>query len=151
MKNKNRTYLLLVAVVAVWGTIGYKLYSNMNTAVEKTTVIANTDFKRIHAEKGEQRTIQPDYRDPFLGKIYKKKVKKAPVKKVVKKAPVVFPPVQYIGIISGNINSFIIQINGRQEIFKKGQTFQGITLKKGNEKNIVIQFKGASKTMQRMQ
>lgn len=151
MKNKNRTYLLLVAVVAVWGTIGYKLYSNMNPHVEKTKVIANTDFKRIQTSKGEQRTIQPDYRDPFLGKIYRKKTPAKPIKNTVKKPPVVFPPIQFVGFISGNTDSFIIQINGRQEIFKKGQTYQEVTLKKGDAKRIVIQYKRASKTILRMQ
>ncbi len=151
MKNRNRTYLLLVAVIAVWGTIGYRLFSGMNPSTPESAVVTNTDFKRIYTEKGELKTIQPDYRDPFLGKVYRKKKKQVPVKRVVKKNPIVFPPIQYIGIISGNTNSFIIQINGRQEIFRKDQTIQGVTLKKGDEKNIVIQFKGESKIVQRMQ
>ncbi|MDT7831229.1 hypothetical protein RQM59_02500 [Flavobacteriaceae bacterium S356] len=151
MKNKNRTYILLVAVTAVWGTIGYKLYSNMNPSTEKAMVIANTDFKRIQTSKGEQRTIQPDYRDPFLGKIYRKKVRPTTKKKTIKKDPIIFPPIEFIGIISGNTNSFIIQINGQQEIFKKGQTHQGVMLQKGDTKSVIIRYKGASKTITRMQ
>jgi len=151
MKNKNRTYLLLAAVVAVWGTIGYKLYSNMNPTTSKTAVVANTDFNRIQTKKGERKEIQPDYRDPFLGKIYRKKVQPKPVKKAIKKDPVMFPPIQFIGVISGKKTSYIIQINGQQEIFKTGQTQQGITLKKGTAKSVLISYKGISKTIIRMQ
>ena len=151
MKNKNRTYILLVAVAAVWGTIGYKLYSNMNPSTEKAAIIANTDFERIQTQKGEQRAIQPDYRDPFLGKIYRKRVQPKTIKKTIKKDPIIFPPIQFIGVISGNTNSFIIQINGQQEIFKKGQAHQGVTLQKGDMKSVTIRFKGTSKTITRMQ
>lgn len=151
MKNKNRTYLLLAAVVAVWGTIGYKLYSNMNPTTTKTSVVANTDFKRIETKKGDQREIQPDYRDPFLGKIYRRKVQPKVVKKTIKKDPVPFPPIQFIGVISGKTTSYIIQINGSQEIFKIGQTHQEITLKKGTNKSVLISYKGTSKTIIRMQ
>lgn len=145
MKNKNRTYLLLVAVIAVWGTIGYKLFVGMNPSPIRTKTISNVDFKKVETKKGERIVIQPDYRDPFLGKIYRKKVKKPIIKKVPKKPPVVFPLVQFIGIVSGSETSYILQINGRQEIFKIGETYQEITLQKGSERSVLIRYKGASK------
>lgn len=138
-------------MAAVWGTIAYKLFVGMNPPDIETQTITGVDFKRIQTTKGERITIQPDYRDPFLGKIYRKKAPVKTKKRVPKKPPVVFPPVQFIGIVAGNDVSYIIQINGKQEIFKIGETYQGITLKKGSERTIQIRYKGASKKVPLLQ
>ncbi|QMU65039.1 MAG: hypothetical protein GKR88_12580 [Flavobacteriaceae bacterium] len=147
MNKKNKTYILLIAVAAVWGTIGYRIYSNMNPVSPAIQPVQNIGFKKIKPKQVDRIEIQPDYRDPFLGKIYKKKTptrKKTPVK--VKPA-VVFPPIQFIGLIEGTTVSYIIEVNGHQEIFKIEQTFQQVTLKKAKDKNITIVYQGALKTI----
>ncbi len=122
----------------------------MNPTIPQIKTAEITKFKRVDTKKVERIDIQPDYRDYFLGKLYRKKKKIKPVKKTVT-PPVIFPPINFIGIIEGTTTSYIIQINGRQEIFKKGQTFQGITLKRVKNKSIIIKYKGASKTILRTQ
>lgn len=145
MNKKNRTYLLVIAVIVVWGTIAYKLFSNSNPDLPKTSVAGEINFKRIQSQPLEKIVIQPDYRDPFLGKLYRKKKPARTVKKVVKKPTVVFPQVLFIGFIEGAAKSYILQINGRQEIFAIGQTFQDITLKSVQDNEIVITYKGESR------
>lgn len=147
MNKKNRTYILITAVVAVWGTIGYKIYSNLNPSMPNTKAVGETQFKRIEKRASEKIEIQPNYRDPFLGKLYREKKKTVKVKKTVRKDPVQFPPMNFIGIIEGKSTSYIIQINNQQEIFKLGQTFQGVTLKSAKSKEITVKYKGVLKTI----
>lgn len=145
MNKKNKTYLLIIAVIAVWGTIGYQLYMNMNPSVPQVQVTEETTFDKIQTKQQRKIEIAPDYRDPFLGKLYRKEKKKLPVKRQPKKIPVIFPKIEFIGLIEGNKKSYIIQINGSQEIFEIGQTFQGVTLKKAKNKSIIISYKKAPK------
>ena len=72
MKNKKNIYILLPAVILIWGLLGYRIFSGLkpsNTAEEKLTVRA---FKPQELKESEPFTISTDYRDPFLG-TYKKK------------------------------------------------------------------------------
>jgi hypothetical protein len=135
----------MIAVIAVWGTIGYQIYSNMNPSTPEKQTIGVTEFNKIQTKQVRKIEISPDYRDPFLGKLYRKKKKTQPVQKQSKKVPVIFPQIDFIGLIEGSTKSYIIQINRRQEIFKVGQTFQGVTLKKAKNKSIIITYKKASK------
>ncbi|MFY0602966.1 MAG: hypothetical protein JXQ93_03385 [Flavobacteriaceae bacterium] len=148
MNKKNKTYILIIAVAAVWGTIGYKIYSNLNPEIPKKEIVGEVEFNRIQTKAVNKIEIKPDYRDPFLGKLYKRPVKKNTKKVKVKKEPVQFPPIDFIGIIKGATTSYIIQINGQQEIFKPGQTYQGVMLKRAKAKNITVIYKGVLKTIQ---
>jgi hypothetical protein len=147
MNKKNRTYILIIAVVAVWGTIGFKIYSNLNPSMPKAKAVGEIQFKRIEKKASEKIEIQPNYRDPFLGKLYKEKKRTVKTKKIVHKDPVQFPPINFIGLIEGKSVSYIIQINNQQEIFKLGQTFQGVTLKSAKSKEVTVKYKGKSKTI----
>ena len=146
MTKNQKTYLLLAAVVIVWGAIGYQVYSHYTPDVPDLPTNISQKFVPDKTQKVENYTIQPDYRDPFLGKIYKKP--KPKVKKVVRKPKpqVVFPNISYNGIIKGaNENAFIISINGSQEIFQKGKVMKGVELVKGDGNEITVKFKGITK------
>ena len=143
MSKNQKTYLLLLAVALVWGAIGYQIYSRYNpdTPVVETQ-IAST-FIPNKKKEVENYTINPDYRDPFLGKIYRKP--KPKVKQAVQKPQVVFPPITYNGIIKGETKAFIISINGQEEIFKLKQVIKGVELIRGNDNEIIIKYQGERK------
>ena len=144
MSKNQKTYLLLIVLVLVWGAIGYEIYSYMSPEEDELSMISSTKYIPPKSEKAVEYTIQPDYRDPFLGKIYRKKVAKKKVKKL-SKAAVIFPNIRYNGIIKGAKNAYIITINGTQEIFQLKQSFKGITLVRANDVEIVLEYQKETK------
>ena len=81
MKTKKKTYLLLVLVVAVWGTIGYKVVSALNPElpeIKQQSFVENINFKID--TKVDTFSVKLVNRDPFLGTLLKKEVKKLVVK-----------------------------------------------------------------------
>lgn len=143
MTKNQKTYALLFTVVVVWGAIGFQLYKHYNPAPVETHIGEVPKFIPQQGEKQVGYAIQPDYRDPFLGKIYKKKVA---VKKTKKPKPKVnFPPIVFNGEIKGNQKLYIISINGKQEIFKLRQSIQGIQLIKASARSVVLKYQGVRK------
>jgi len=148
VKNKKNIYFLIPAVLLIWGVIGYRIVKSINpTPPDTTHRVAVVDFKPKAMVVSKPYTIKADYRDPFLGTMATNKKK---IKRVVQKKPVVFPPVQYVGFIApiGKKKSpvFILKINGQQELLKKRETAQELQLFSGNQKEVVLKYKGVKKT-----
>ena len=79
MSKNQKTSLLLLAVVLTWGAIGFQIYSRYYPEIPELRKPKTQKFAVENTCNGESYTIQPDYRDPFLGKMYQKpqpKVKK---------------------------------------------------------------------------
>lgn len=151
MNSKLKTYILLVAVLAIWGVIGYKIMGAVNpnsvTVAQKNSLEAFTPKKIRDLDTF---TIQPVERDPFLGHLYIKKKPKPRVVKTSVKKELVWPSILYHGVISnqgGKEALYIVSINGQQQILKTGQSIDGVTLKKANKTEIQISFKGKRKTI----
>ena len=152
MKNKKNIYILLTAVLLVWGLLGYRILSTVNPSNKKQqTVAASNNFKPQRLQESETFIINTDYRDPFLGTLAKKKevkIKKAigTVSKVPK-AP--FPIIVYKGLVSPKGNQqqvFLINIDGRQYFFKKNNTHNEVKLLRGSNKQVVLKFQGQQQT-----
>ncbi len=148
MKNKKNIYFLIPTVLLIWGIIGYKIVKSINPSQPNaTTRVAIADFKPKELVVSKPYTINANYRDPFLGSIATNKKK---VKRVVQKKSIVFPSVQYVGFIApiGKKKSpvFILKIYGQQELLKKRETAQELQLVSGNQKEIVLKYKGVKKT-----
>ena len=67
MKNKTKTYLLIILVLAIWGAIGYQIVSAVNP---ETSKIVKQDFAISFNPKIETEvdtfSIQMANKDPFL-------------------------------------------------------------------------------------
>ena len=65
LNKKSKTYLLILAVLSIWGTIGYKFFSTYNPVVpvldKQNTVMAF----QPQTIKTDTFTIQQLQRDPF--------------------------------------------------------------------------------------
>jgi hypothetical protein len=147
MKKNHKTYLLLAAVVIVWGAIGFQIYRYYAPESEEIPVTTSQKFIPEKTEITKDYTITPDYRDPFLGKLYRKPTPKKKKKIIPKPKPqVIFPNITYNGIIQGTgQNTFIISINGKQEIFQKGQVMKGVELLRGSANEITVKYQGETK------
>ena len=151
MKNIKSIYILIPAVLLVWGIIGYRIFSGIVPSQKKSEEIAMlTPFRPKKTMKKEVFELILDYRDPFLGALSIRE------KKIIKPKPrvkdsIVFPDIHYKGIFSSSNKSntiFLIAIEGKQEMFKKHETHQQVKLLKGDKKKITIKYKTEKKTYQ---
>lgn len=152
MKKQHKTYLLLIAVLVIWGMIGYQIYTRLNPPIpELEDIEIETSFKRKKVAEPVFYEISEPYRDPFLGGIPQKKIVTAPKKVIQKISNVMFPPIKYHGELKGaNGKSYIISVYNNQEIFKIGTTIQQITLLKATENEVVLKFEKETKTFQKL-
>tara|TARA_R110002096_G_scaffold421590_1_gene627444 strand:+ start:3559 stop:4017 length:459 start_codon:yes stop_codon:yes gene_type:complete len=149
LKNKTKTYLLIILVLAIWGAIGYQIVSAVNP---ETSKIVKQDFAISFNPKIETEvdtfSIQMANKDPFLGTLL---VKQKPIKRVASKSKnIVWMLITYHGNIS-NQNSkatvYIISIEGSQYLMKIGQRIKDVKLVRGNSKYIKLSYKGVIKTI----
>jgi len=152
MKNKKNIYILVPAVLLVWGILGYRIFSTIKPTIntQQTTAIT-TQFKATALQENTQFTINTNYRDPFLGKLPKKQVikSKKAQKTIIKKPKVPFPSITYKGLVSGKKNKsqvFLITINGQQYFFKKNTSHSLVKLIRGTTKEVTLIFQGQQQT-----
>ncbi|MDL2319680.1 hypothetical protein LJC45_00915 [Alistipes sp. OttesenSCG-928-B03] len=125
MKSKKTTYLLLAAVVAVWGLILWRVF--LRTPDERAAVIPE---RRAVAEATVADTLVLDYRDPFLGVVAPPKPTPRPrttPQTAAKPAPPPKPPtlhrLRYLGRITrGGTPHALIEIDGALHTMKKNDT-----------------------------
>ncbi|MFI1772549.1 hypothetical protein [Thalassobellus citreus] len=151
MKSNIKTNLLLVAVFAVWGIIGFKMVSALDSDTSK---IELQDTKVLFTPKEdigiESFTIEPLERDPFLGTMRMKKEKHMTSKESKPKQQVVWMPIIYHGTVSkqGSKDKIcVLSINGHQQILKVGQEVNAVKLIKATNSEIIVRYKGKRKTI----
>ncbi|MHC0446338.1 hypothetical protein ACWA1F_13090 [Flavobacterium sp. 3-218] len=152
MKNKKNIYILLPLVLLVWGAVLFQLFSFTNP--DETTAPDNPEFtfKPIKINKRESFTINVNYRDPFLGKMYvnetnsKPQKKHATAPKIAKQAEaLVWPKIIYKGVIAdskGKNTLYILLIDNKTHYMKIGDTENEIFLKSGDKESIYVKYKG---------
>lgn len=155
MKNKTKTYLLLVAVFGLWGTIGYKIINGVNPeAPQVATQEYDKTFKPKITTKIDTFSIQKVERDPFLGTLSSNKKAKITSKKTKPKVDdnKAIPNITFSGIIKKQNTTdqvFVLNINNKQHLLKKGQVLDSVTLISGNTKEIIVRYKNKSQTIKR--
>lgn len=152
MKNKKNIYILLPIVLMVWGAVLFQLFSFTNS--DEIVEVNNPEFKIKPLKLNERQsfTIDVNYRDPFLGKMYSEnttpKAKPSGVKttKVVKpKETLVWPVILYKGLISDNKEKnkvFVLIIDKKNYFMKIGDTENEIFLKSGDKESVYVKYKG---------
>lgn len=146
MKNKRKTYILLIIVLTIWGLLIYKFFSFTSEDPSGVSTETELPLKALAVRKRDTFQIDVNYRDPFLGKMYMPEKASASVKrKVKKKEPVEWPAVIYKGIVSDTKDKkkvFMVIIGGRTYMMKEKETEGEITLKRGNRESIEVKYKG---------
>jgi hypothetical protein len=75
MKNKKLLWILLPAVLAIWGMIGWKIYSALNESEDVAEPVENALLSATDsAVVPDSYELFLDYRDPFLGERVKQAV-----------------------------------------------------------------------------
>ena len=84
MKKQQKTYILLIAVLGIWGAIGYQMYIRMNPpAAEIASLPVQSSFQRQSITTQSFYELKEAYRDPFLGKFPSKKTTVQRKKRVI--------------------------------------------------------------------
>ncbi|MFY0482525.1 hypothetical protein ACI6PS_07950 [Flavobacterium sp. PLA-1-15] len=150
MKNKKNLYVLLPVVLFIWGAVLYQFFSYSDNG-EMVSVSSGTfNPKPLSIKPRDTFSIDVDYRDPFLGKIYpstsNKINKKSTGKRQIKKEEsIVWPSIVYKGIVSDSKDKtkvFMLIINGRTFLMKRGDVENDVFLKEGNRESIYVKYKG---------
>jgi len=150
LKNKTKTYVLLIVVISVWGVIGYQVWTGLNQEIPEVEHNGITiAFNPKNSISIDTFSVQIFNRDPFLGTlIIKSNNKRAPRKlKVLNK--ILWLPISYDGLIQKRDSRqkvFVITISGKQHLIKRGQSIDSVSLVRGNAKSIVVKYKNQQKT-----
>ncbi len=149
MKSKRNTYILLSAVLVLWGVIGYRVFASMNPPIENNSGVVKTEkFQPKEIIAKETYIIQANYKDPFLGTMEKPKKKTRVISKQ-KKQKIVFPNVEYKGVFSSSIKKntvYLIIINSKKEMFKIKEVYQNVRLLQGDKEKVTVKYKTEKQT-----
>lgn len=150
LKGKKALYILLSLVAFIWGAIIFQIigaFSDENPVVSDAKEISVSPLKTKERDTFSLGEIK---RDPFLGTLYipKKKENKLPLKPKTKKEPMIWPPIQYKGVVSGQNSAnaiYLIQINNIDQLIKLKETISEVTLLKAFSNSIQVRYKGKVK------
>ena len=99
MNKQKKTYILLIAVLGIWGAIGFQIYQRMYPSVpELEELEVQNTFQKMPIVAASVYEIHEEYRDPFLGNYPKKKRAVINKKPKQEKPKIPFPEVIYHGI-----------------------------------------------------
>lgn len=150
MKSKRNTYLLLAAVLGIWGIIAYRFlsYAAPDEVANSRVAFAATP---VPSYKKEDVPLDVRYRDPFLSKFYNTPAIASGTKgSAIYKPkplpePITWPSLKYKGIVSDRNEKrkvFMISINGVTLLLKEKTTEQGVTLISGDRKSVYVSYRG---------
>ena len=167
MKWNKKTYLLVFAVLGVWGTVIYKLIvGSGGDDAQLPTVTQMNVTPEVESSLPDTFHIVAKYRDPFLGKTTARKSKRAnqvaattPKNPTVRKAepkPVEpapalpWPEVNYNGMVVNSADSAVValvSIGQSDALLELGGTFNEIELVAIHADSIRVSFQGESRTI----
>ena len=152
MKNKKNIVILVTLVLFIWGFVVYQFFSLTNANDEVLTKSKEFVIKPFILKEKNTFSINVNYRDPFLGKIYQTKyiskvIKSSGKSKIISKPveAIVWPTILYKGMISdakGKNQVFMLVISGKDFFMKKGEVQNEILLKEGDKESIYVKYKG---------
>lgn len=147
MKNKKLLYVLIPAVIFIWGAIIYKVVIGLSGSDGNSfQEIKMTEIKSNEVSN-DTFSINPTYRDPFSGKRVKNSnpisgsftnqlnANTSPQTK--------WPEIIYGGIVKNqksNKQLVLVQINGQSNIMKAEETFNNIEVTKVFKDSIEVKF-----------
>lgn len=153
--KKKINIVLIIAVVALWGTVGYRSVKNFFYSKEEfITENKKQNIKSILTERDTFNLGTLKY-DPFLKKSIPKQTKitihkiNKPLPKKNTEPEVYFPDVKYFGYIKSGQNPevLLLKINNKLCRIHKGENKDGILIKKIYEDSIRVSFNKTVRTI----
>lgn len=140
----------MIATLSIWGIIGYKITTALNPEIpSQPGQQMQVNFKPESNTEKDTFSIEMVPRDPFLGTIYRK-ANNSPARNT-ERSTVEWPQVTYAGVVkitNTKDQVFVVNINAKQYLLKKGQKMQEVVLLNGNSKEIIVKYKNQQKTIE---
>jgi hypothetical protein len=154
MKNRKLAALIIL-VIFIWGTIGYKIYSGLQ---RKDNPLRAVRSHQPENAKAATYHLSLSYPDPFFKRVdlAEKPVKRVTVKKI--DVPVSSPvmvdwsKIQYMGLLynaSTKTHMAIVTIAGREYFIKQGEVVQEFLINEVDKDSIKVIFYNQSKYIKR--
>ncbi len=162
MKNKTVRYILIFLVVLIWGTVGYKIFTYVNSDDEEVVTQNTTQHKNEQSTVTDTFQLAANYRDPFLGKSIVTTIQGNPNnQKVIKiekqkeipkieKTAINWPKLSYQGIIinqKSKNQTGLLKINGKDFIIHPGNIVAEVEILKLYNDSVTVKYSGEIKTM----
>lgn len=159
MKNKKLLYLLVPLMMAVWGSVFYRIFNGSGGG----DTFVNDYMAPVMIPPMLQRdsfVLITKYKDPFLGRGPKSTQTQNPVSTTPPKVKVVVPPkpvipwpeLSYGGLIR-NTNSgkslALLTVNGQQKLAISGQEVAGITIEEMWSDSLMVTFGKEARTIRK--
>jgi hypothetical protein len=158
MKFLKNTYVLVVAVVIIWGIIGYNLY-NFVKSDDVSVQVRKDNVPVTHADSVIRYTLLANYRDPFLTSAVKtlhqsnKEISPRKVNVIVQEVHTIeWPKLQYKGLVENSQarkKIALININGIGSLVKEGDMLGAVRVHKIWKDSLELRVDRASRVVQR--
>jgi hypothetical protein len=151
MKKNKKTYLLLIAVLAIWGLLGFKIFGAIQPNEPKEELaLASEKYNPSILKKRDTFSITANYRDPFLGTIPKRNTTKRAKKTEAKKSELPKKNIRYSGLVSQNNTKnsiFFVSIDGHQHMMTRNEVIADVKLVSGNSESIKVKYNNRTETI----
>lgn len=97
MRKKLLLVALVIAVLAVWGLVGFRIWNWTRPEIMQSV---KTE-KKIESNSVTEDSLRLDYRDPFLESGNAKAIVPAEKVAAIPEHPVQMPPLKYKGMVKG--------------------------------------------------
>ena len=154
MKLAVSNKILWLAALLFWAILVFQFFnSNSNEPVYRTD--EKTVYTRPEFKVKEKFELLPVEKDPFLGTLYTRaKTNKKSSGPINSKETRPWPNIQYVGVVADTKAKrpvFVVNINGKQQLLKKGETSGELTLVNGNSEEVRLKFNGAIKAFSKIE
>jgi len=159
MKNKTLTYILLIAVAAIWYQVFFRVSGNL-FGEDEPIIPTTNQVSNIPTVERDTFDLQANYRDPF-GETKKALVVVGeqgalpPQQNRPRQRPpqTVWPPIQYFGMVKKTESKAplaILKVDGIQLMLRRGEEmFNEIILKEIGRDSIQVLYKREKRTFWR--
>lgn len=157
MKNKPTVYILLSAVVLIWGLIGYRVYSAITTPDDTVPISPMKSVRETFNDYSlpqDTGKLLLNYHDPF-GQVAPKdtaRSEKVAIVRAAKPATAVTPFswafINYSGYLRDPATKKLVAfltINGKGVTMAEGETMDNVRLLKNFRDSVKISFNGRTK------
>lgn len=138
MRKKLLLVALVIAVLAVWGLVGFRIW---NLARPEITESVKTE-KKTESQSIPKDTLRLDYRDPFLESGKAKTVVLSEKVATIPKPLVQMPPLKYKGMVKGKDGTVKALVESKGEVVSlaKGTVLEKVRVVEIGPEHIQVQF-----------
>lgn len=158
VKNKKLLYILVPAVLGIWGAIGFSIFSHMRKPVSADYFDHNINEKSVTDSVGETYQLLANYRDPFKTGRYsnlsdgQKSKPQKPNLNNNRMNPyqnrIIWPDIKFLGMISNNKKWVaLVRVNNSNLLMSEGDEKMKVRLIKLYTDSVIFGFESEQKTI----